>query len=78
MLFLYFVGPALEPVIGRLNFAVVYLVSILGGAFGALLSPRRMPTLGASGGLFGLLGALMVVSHRRGSRSGRTASVRRW
>jgi membrane associated rhomboid family serine protease len=65
MVFLYFVGPMLEPAIGRVNFAAVYFVSILGGAFGALLLTPLDATVGASGALFGLLGALMVVAHRR-------------
>ena len=66
MLFLYFVGPMLEPAIGRLNFAVVYFVSLLAGSFGALLFSPQIPTVGASGAIFGVLGALIVVAHYRG------------
>ena len=66
MFFLFFLGPMLESAIGRLNFAVVYFVSLLAGSFGALLFSPQIPTVGASGALFGLLGALMVVSHYRG------------
>jgi membrane associated rhomboid family serine protease len=66
MVFLFFLGPMLESAIGRLNFAVVYFVSLLAGSFGALLFSPQIPTVGASGALFGLLGALMVVSHHRG------------
>ena len=66
MFFLYFMGPMLEPAIGQLNFAVVYFVSLLAGSFGALLFSPQIPTVGASGALFGLLGALIVVSHYRG------------
>jgi membrane associated rhomboid family serine protease len=66
MLFLFFIGPALESAIGRLNFLLVYFVSLLAGSFGALLFSPQIPTVGASGALFGLLGALMVVSHYRG------------
>src|ERR1700744_363741 len=66
MLFLFFLGPMLESAIGRLNFAIVYMVSLLAGSFGALLFSPQIPTVGASGALFGLLGALMVVSHYRG------------
>jgi membrane associated rhomboid family serine protease len=66
MFFLFFLGPMLESAIGRLNFAVVYFVSLLAGSFGALLFSPQLPTVGASGALFGLLGALMVVSHYRG------------
>jgi membrane associated rhomboid family serine protease len=66
MVFLYFMGPMLEPAIGRLNFAVVYFVSLLAGSFGSLLFQPLSPTIGASGACFGVLGALIVVSHYRG------------
>ena len=66
MLFLYFMGQLLEPAIGRLNFSVVYFVSLLAGSFGALLFSPQLPTVGASGACFGVLGALIVVAHYRG------------
>jgi membrane associated rhomboid family serine protease len=66
MVFLYFMGPMLEPVIGRLNFVVVYFVSLLAGSFGALLFSPLSPTAGASGACFGVLGALIVVAYYRG------------
>jgi membrane associated rhomboid family serine protease len=66
MVFLYFMGPMLEPAIGRLNFAVVYFVSLLAGSFGALLFQPLSPTVGASGACFGVLGALIVVAYYRG------------
>ncbi len=37
MLSLYFIGPVLEPAIGRVNFAAIYFASLLAGSFGALL-----------------------------------------
>jgi membrane associated rhomboid family serine protease len=66
MVFLYFVGVILEPAIGRLNFTVVYFVSLLAGSFGALLFEPIAPTIGASTACFGVLGALIVVAHYRG------------
>jgi membrane associated rhomboid family serine protease len=66
MLSLYFVGNALEPAIGRLNFATIYFVSLLGGSFGALLFQPGYPTVGASGAIFGIFGALIVVARARG------------
>ncbi|MGH2893317.1 MAG: rhomboid family intramembrane serine protease, partial [Solirubrobacteraceae bacterium] len=66
MLFLFFMGPMLEPVIGRLNFAVVYFASLLAGSFGALLFSPQIPTVGASGACFGILGALIVIAYYRG------------
>jgi len=66
MVFLYFMGPMLEPAIGRLNFIVVYFVSLLAGSFGALLFQPDAFSVGASGAAFGVLGALMVVARYRG------------
>ncbi|MGI8505408.1 MAG: rhomboid family intramembrane serine protease [Solirubrobacteraceae bacterium] len=66
MFFLYIMGPMLEPAIGRLNFAVVYVVSLLAGSFGTLLFQPLSPAIGASGACFGILGALIVVAHHRG------------
>lgn len=66
MWFLYIMGALLEPAIGRLNFAAVYFASLLAGSFGALLFSPRVPTAGASGACFGILGALMVIAHYRG------------
>ncbi len=65
MLFLYIMGSMLEPAIGRLNFALVYFVSLLSAAFGALLFQPGIPTVGASGACFGVLGALIVVAYYR-------------
>lgn len=66
MVFLYFVGAMLEPAIGRVNYVAIYFASLFAGSFGALLFSPDIATVGASGALFGLLGALMVVSHFRG------------
>jgi membrane associated rhomboid family serine protease len=66
MVFLYFMGAMLEPAIGRLNFGVVYFVTLLSGSFGALLFEPGAFTVGASTACFGVLGALIVVAHFRG------------
>jgi membrane associated rhomboid family serine protease len=66
MLSLYFVGSALEPAIGRVNFAGIYVASLLAGSFGALLFQPDVPTVGASGAIFGIFGALIVVAYHRG------------
>src|SRR5947209_9922471 len=66
MVSLYFVGSALEPAIGRLNFGVIYAVSLVAGSFGALLFTPLSPTVGASGAIFGIFGALIVVARARG------------
>jgi membrane associated rhomboid family serine protease len=66
MLALYVLGGMLEPAIGRLKFAVVYFVSLLAGSFGALLLEPDALTAGASGAIFGLMGAAVVVMRSRG------------
>jgi membrane associated rhomboid family serine protease len=66
MLSLYFVGSVLEPAIGSASFAAIYFVSLLAGSFGALLFEPTLPTVGASGAIFGIFGALIVVAYHRG------------
>jgi membrane associated rhomboid family serine protease len=63
---LYVLGTMLEPAIGRLRFATIYFVSLLAGSFGALLVDPNALTVGASGAIFGLMGAAFVVMRNRG------------
>ncbi len=65
MFFLYIMGGQLEPVIGHVNFAAVYFASLIAGSFGALLFQPTIPTVGASGACFGVLGALIVIAYYR-------------
>jgi membrane associated rhomboid family serine protease len=63
MLALWILGPQLEAVIGRLRFLALYFVSGLAGSATVLyLTPPYVPTIGASGAVFGLMGALLVVA----------------
>src|SRR2546423_1360774 len=62
---LYFAGSILEQVIGRWRFALLYLASGLAGAAGALVLAPNVPTGGASGGNFCILGRLFVLPPRR-------------
>ena len=60
---LFFVGMRLEPMIGRGWFAAIFTLSALGGVIGSLAgNPHGMPTVGASGAITGLIGALFAVS----------------
>ena len=64
---LYMFGPILEGALGRLRFTVLYLVSALGGSAASYaFSGQLQPSLGASGAVFGLLGAFLVVNRRLG------------
>jgi membrane associated rhomboid family serine protease len=66
MFALYILGSLLELAIGRLRFALIYFVSLLAGSFGALLLEPDALTVGASGAIFGLLGAAFIVARSRG------------
>jgi membrane associated rhomboid family serine protease len=59
MYLLYLLGMMLEPAIGSLRFFAIYFTALLAGAFGALFATAS-PTLGASGAIFGLMGAAVV------------------
>jgi membrane associated rhomboid family serine protease len=62
---LWVLGTMLEPVLGRARFTALYLLSALGGSAASLLglAPNTI-AYGASGAVFGLFGALLVVSRR--------------
>ena len=65
MFALFIFGPALEGIIGRARFLAVYLVSGLASSVLVLfLSSQYGSTVGASGALFGLLGALLVAARK--------------
>lgn len=62
---LWMLGPALESALGRTRFLAVYLLSLLGGtATSYLLAAQNQGSLGASGAVFGLFGAAIVVGRR--------------
>jgi membrane associated rhomboid family serine protease len=65
MLSLYFVGPALEGVLGRWRFVALYLVAGLGGS-AAVYAFGSGAVAGASGAIFGLLGACLVMVRKIG------------
>jgi len=57
MYFLYILGNQMEPQLGRVRFLSIYFASLLGGSAGVLLIDQGGLTAGASGAVFGLLGA---------------------
>jgi len=65
MYFLWFVGSAVETALGGGRFLAVYLISGLAGSAGALVFTPASPTVGASGALFGILGAAVVLERQR-------------
>jgi len=66
MYLLWILGQMLEPSIGHVKFVALYVVSLLGGAFGALLVSPDAVTVGASGAVFGLMGGAVVMMRARG------------
>jgi membrane associated rhomboid family serine protease len=60
MLALYWFGSPLEQSLGRGRFLLLYLVSGLAGSAGALIANPTGLTVGASGAIFGMLGAALV------------------
>jgi len=58
---LFVLGTLLEPMLGRWRFLTLYLFSIFGGGLGfLLLSTQFGSVVGASGAVFGLMGAYLV------------------
>ncbi|HET9058554.1 MAG TPA: rhomboid family intramembrane serine protease [Acidimicrobiales bacterium] len=65
MLSLYFVGRALEPVLGWWRYLALYLVAGFGGDLAAyLFTSPLVPVGGASGAIFGIFGAYFVFARR--------------
>ena len=66
MFLLWLLGQVLEPALGKAQFVAVYVVSLLGGSLGVMLLDPASATVGASGAVFGLMGALVVLQLRAG------------
>ena len=73
---LWIFGQALEPLLGRARFLALYLISAVGGSVGyLLLNPVLVPgqglvgVVGASGAIFGLFGAMLLVQRHRGGET---------
>jgi membrane associated rhomboid family serine protease len=74
MFVLWFIGPALEEYFGRARYALLYLVAGLAGSAGALVigglntlfdPPPEAVTVGASGAIWGIMGAAVFLEWRR-------------
>jgi membrane associated rhomboid family serine protease len=64
---LWLFGQALEPMLGRARFLALYLISGFAGSLGVLfLTAGNLPVVGASGAIFGLMGAFLVIQRKRG------------
>ena len=66
MYVLYIAGSILEPGIGTPRFLGIYFVSLIAGSLGALVVDPNSLTVGASGAIFGLMAAVVVIARGRG------------
>lgn len=70
MLSLFVLGPPLEQMLGRWRFLALYLIAGIGGSVAVLwLGNPFGGVIGASGAIFGLLGALLVIQRGLGANS---------
>ena len=77
MFALWWLGSIVEQLIGPFRFLLVYVASGLAGSAGALIvSGLYTPTVGASGAIFGIMGALLVLEYMQtGSLAGPAMSM---
>ncbi len=65
MIFLFGLGQMVEQVVGHISFSIVYLLSGFGGSIFsilyAVLTGKIYDAVGASGAIFGLVGALFIL-----------------
>jgi membrane associated rhomboid family serine protease len=61
MLALWWIGAPVEQYLGRVRYLGLYLVSGLAGSAGALVLTPTAVTVGASGAIFGILGAMLIL-----------------
>jgi len=66
MYLLWMLGGALERFAGPERMLIIYFSSVLWGSAGALLSSPDSLTVGASGGVFGLMAALFLLERHKG------------
>jgi len=83
VLLLFWVGRIVESWVGITYAAAIYLSSVLSAAAVILLfhnlHPKAGATVGASGGIFGLLAAALIISHRHSAGSlDRESRLRTW
>jgi membrane associated rhomboid family serine protease len=65
MLAVWWFGRALEDALGPIRYILLYLVSGLAGSAGALIANPTAVTVGASGAIFGILGAALVLERQQ-------------
>ena len=76
MLALYWLGTAVELYLGPIRYVALYVVAGLAGSAGALVVDPLQPTVGASGAIFGIMGALLIIEYQQtGQLAGQAMSL---
>lgn len=65
MIALFYLGGHLERLIGNLRYSLLYLLSALGSSIAVVLLKPNSVTIGASGAIYGIIGALLVLTFTR-------------
>jgi membrane associated rhomboid family serine protease len=67
---LWIFGMVLEPMLGRIRYLVLFLLSGLAGSLGVfLIADPRIPVIGASGAIFGMMAAFLIIQRRLGGNA---------
>jgi membrane associated rhomboid family serine protease len=76
MFVLYLVGGAVESYMGSARYLALYVVSGLAGSAGALVVNPTQVTVGASGAIYGIFGALLIIEYSQtGSLAGQAMTL---
>lgn len=67
MLALWLLGQSLEPMLGRARYLTMYLISGLGGSVMVAVLAPGTSTVGASGAIFGMMAALLIIGRHIGA-----------
>ncbi len=68
MLALYQLGTVVEELIGSWRMLAIYTIALVCSGLAVVFIDTNVPTVGASGAIFGLFGALIAIGLRLGSR----------
>ncbi len=66
MFVLWIIGRQMEQVLGPVRYVALYIVALVAGAFAVMLVDPGIITVGASGAIFGLMGAAASYQRSRG------------
>jgi membrane associated rhomboid family serine protease len=66
---LFVFGPQLEHLLGKGRFVALYLISAFAGSVGVLLLSPGSVVVGASGAIFGMLGAYFIIARKLGGNT---------